>query len=453
MLSLKAKNKQMSPAAIISLSFLAVILIGTVLLTMPFSSSEGSFTDPFTALFTAVSATCVTGLVLVDTGTYWSIFGQIVILVMIQIGGIGLVTFASFFGFLIRKKPELHSIQVASESVNTVGFYDVKYMVKRIIAISFTAELAGACLLMLSYVPKFGLKGVYIAVFLSITAFCNAGFDVMGMVAEPFSSMTSLSSDPITLVILPLIIISGGLGFIVWTDLIEYRKKKRLAFQSKVVLFSTLLLVVLGTVITMMTEWNNPATLGGKDFSYKLGNSFFQSVTLRTAGFNTIDAAGMTPMMKIFSVFLMFVGASSGSTGGGIKITTFAIIVLTVVSVLTGREDPIMLGRKIEKDVVYKAISIMFTFVLLIIISSITIYNLNPGISGVDATFEVTSAISTTGLSTGVTGGCGTVSRIILIVIMFIGRVGPVSLGLALMMNGSRGSNKEVFPVGKIMVG
>lgn len=451
--SLKNKNKQMSPAAVISLSFLAVILIGTILLTMPFSSAERRFTDPLTAFFTATSATCVTGLVVVDTGTYWSIFGQIVILIMIQIGGLGLVTFASFFGFLIRKKPELHSIQVASESVNTVGFYDVKYMVKRIIAISFTAELAGAFLLMFSYVPKYGLKGIYIAVYLSITAFCNAGFDVMGMVAEPFSSMTSLSSDPVTLVILPLIIISGGLGFVVWTDLIEYRKKKRLAFQSKVVLFSTLLLIALGTVLTMMTEWNNPATLGGKSFFYKLGNGFFQSVTMRTAGFNTIDTAGMTPMMKIFSVFFMFVGASSGSTGGGIKITTFAIIVLTVVSVLTGKEDTIMLGRKIEKDVVYKALSIMFIFVLLIIVSSIAIYNLNPGVSGVDATFEVTSAISTTGLGVGVTGVCGYVSKIILIIIMFIGRVGPVSLGLALSMNTNRRSKNEVCPVGKIMVG
>lgn len=451
--SLKNKNKQMSPAAVISLSFLAVILVGTILLTMPFSSAKGSFTDPLTAFFTATSATCVTGLVVVDTGSYWSIFGQLIILIMIQIGGLGLVTFASFFGFLIRKKPELHSIQVASESVNTVGFYDVKHMVKRIIAISFISELIGACLLMFSYVPKFGSKGIYIAVYLSITAFCNAGFDIMGMVAEPFSSVTSLSSDPITLVVLPLIIISGGLGFVVWTDLIEYRKKKRLAFQSKVVLFSTMLLIALGTVLTMMTEWNNPATLEGKGFFYKLGNGFFQSVTMRTAGFNTIDTAGMTPMMKIFSVFFMFVGASSGSTGGGIKITTFAIIVLTVVSVLTGKEDTIMLGRKIEKDVVYKAIAIMFIFVLLIIVSSIAIYNLNPGISGVDATFEVTSAISTTGLGVGVTGVCGAVSKIILIIIMFVGRVGPVSLGLALSMNTNRRSNKEVFPVGKIMVG
>lgn len=448
----KQKNKQLNPAAVISISFLAIIIVGALLLMLPFSSAANEFTDPLTAFFTATSATCVTGLVVEDTGTYWSTIGQVIILLMIQIGGLGLVTFTSFFNFLIRKKPELHTIQVASESVNTSGFYDVKYMVKYILAISFICEMIGALVLSISYIPKFGARGIYIAVFLSITAFCNAGFDVMGMVAEPFSSMTTLSHDPITITVIPILIIAGGLGFLVWTNLIEFRKRKKLEFQSKLVLITTAILIVSGMLITLVTEWNNPATLSGQSFIYKLGNSFFQSATLRTAGFNSIDIEGMTPMMKVFSIFYMFVGAAPGSTGGGIKLTTIAVIIMTISSVLSGKQYTSAMGRKIEHEVVYKALTVAMIFAFLIIISSLAIYNLNPDVSGLDAAYEVTSAISTAGLSTGVTAKCNDVSKIILIIIMFIGRVGPVSLALSISMNSKRNKN-EICPVGKVMVG
>lgn len=449
----KQKSKQLNPAAVISISFLAIIIVGALLLMLPFSSAANEFTDPLTAFFTATSATCVTGLVVEDTGTYWSTIGQVIILLMIQIGGLGLVTFTSFFNFLIRKKPELHTIQVASESVNTSGFYDVKYMVKYILAISFICEMIGALVLSISYIPKFGARGIYIAVFLSITAFCNAGFDVMGMVAEPFSSMTTLSHDPITITVIPILIIAGGLGFLVWTNLIEFRKRKKLEFQSKLVLITTAILIVSGMLITLVTEWNNPATLSGQSFIYKLGNSFFQSATLRTAGFNSIDIEGMTPMMKVFSIFYMFVGAAPGSTGGGIKLTTIAVIIMTISSVLSGKQYTSAMGRKIEHEVVYKALTVAMIFAFLIIISSLAIYNLNPDVSGLDAAYEVTSAISTAGLSTGVTAKCNDISKIILIVIMFIGRVGPVSLALSISMNSKRNNKNEICPVGKVMVG
>lgn len=449
----KQKSKQPNPAAVISISFLAIIIVGALLLMLPFSSAADEFTDPLTAFFTATSATCVTGLVVEDTGTYWSTIGQVIILLMIQLGGLGLVTFTSFFNFLLRKKPELHTIQVASESVNTSGFYDVKYMVKYILAISFICEIIGALVLSISYIPKFGARGIYIAVFLSITAFCNAGFDVMGMVAEPFSSMTTLSHDPITIIVIPILIIAGGLGFLVWTNLIEFRKRKKLEFQSKLVLITTAILIVSGMLITLVTEWNNPATLSGQSFIYKLGNSFFQSATLRTAGFNSIDIEGMTPMMKVFSIFYMFVGAAPGSTGGGIKLTTIAVIIMTISSVLSGKQYTSAMGRKIEHEVVYKALTVAMIFAFLIIISSLAIYNLNPDVSGLDAAYEVTSAISTAGLSTGVTAKCNDISRIILIIIMFIGRVGPVSLALSISMNNKRNNKNEICPVGKVMVG
>lgn len=449
----KQKNKQLNPAALISISFLAIIIVGALLLMMPFSSANGQFTDPLTAFFTATSATCVTGLAIEDTGSYWSTAGQIIILLMIQIGGLGLVTFVSFFNFLLRKKPELHQIQVASESVNSNGFYNVKSLVKYILAISLVCEFVGALLLSISYVPKFGSRGFYFAVYHSIAAFCNAGFDVLGSVSEPYMSLRNFSSDPITLIVIPLITIAGSLGFVVWTDLFEYRKKKKLAFQSKLVLVTTAILIVSGLIITLITEWSNPYTFEGKSFFYKLGNSFFLSGTLRSSGFNSLDTANLTPMTKIFSIFFMFIGAAPGSTGGGIKLTSVAIILMTIWCVLSGRSETIVMGRKIEHQTVYRAVAVSVIFAFLIIISSITIYNINPDISGLDVAFEVTSAISTTGITAGVTAKCSALSRIILAVVMFIGRVGPVSLALSISMNTKHNNKNEICPIGKVMVG
>lgn len=449
----KQKKRNFNSTAVISLSFLAVITVGTILLMMPFSSAEGNFTNPVTAFFTAVSATCVTGLVDVDTGTYWTTFGQLVILAMIQVGGLGLITFASFFAFMLNKKVELRSMQVASESVNTSGFYDVKYLVKSIVSISFACELAGALLLMTSYVPKFGAKGIYISCYLAVTAFCNAGFDVLGMVDVPFSSVTSLSDDPITVIVIPLLIISGGLGFFVWNDVINYKKNKHLALQTKIVLLYTAVLIATGTLFTLILEWNNPSTLGGHSFLYKLGNSFFNSVTLRTAGFNSIDIASMTPLTKLISIFYMFVGVAPGSTGGGIKITTFAIVIMTVFSVITNKQDTIIMNRKIDKELVYKSLAIIFIFIVIIMVSSVAITFMNENVAGLDAAFEITSAISTTGLSTGVTAQCETFSKLLLCLIMFIGRVGPVSFALSLSLKNAKQSKNEVYPEGRIMVG
>lgn len=449
----KQKQKNINSTAVISLSFLGVILLGTLLLTMPFSSADGNFTDPLTALFTSVSATCVTGLVLVDTGSYWSIFGQLVILAMIQIGGLGLITLVSFFNFILGRKMEFHSIQTASESVNSSDFSNVKQTVKHIIGVSFFCELAGMLLLMTSYVPKFGVKGIYISFYLAVTAFCNAGFDVMGSVDEPFSSLMSLSDDPVTLIVIPLLIIAGGLGFFVWNEILHYRKNKTLSFQAKLILVSTAVLIISGTLFILMLEWNNPSTLEGHGFLYKLGNSFFSSVTLRTAGFNTIDTAAMTPLSKILSICYMFIGVAPGSTGGGIKITTFVIVAMTIVCVLTNKKDTVIMKRRIEKHTVYKALSIMIIFILILIVPSIAVTFMNEDVIGLDAAYEVTSAISTTGLSVGVTAKCNAFSQILLCIVMFIGRVGPVSLALSLFLRDQNNDRNEVYPEGKLMVG
>lgn len=449
----KTKTKTARPAAMIVLSFAIVIAIGSLLLMLPISSSDGSFTDPVSAVFTASSATCVTGLSVVDTGSYWSVFGQIVILLMIQIGGLGFVTLVSFFNFLVRKKMELHSIQMASESVNTSGFSDVKTLVKYVIRISFVCEFIGSLLLMTSLVPKYGAYGAYISVFLAISAFCNAGFDVLGAVETPNCSLMPLSADPVVMTVIPLLIIAGGLGFVVWTDIIGYRHKKRLSLQSKIVLSFTAALIILGMGLTLISEWSNPNTIGSMSAGGKLANSFFYSVTLRTAGFSTVDSACMRSITKLFSILIMFIGAAPGSTGGGIKITTFAVVVMTVVSVITNKNDTIIMGRRIDKETVYKSLSIIILAALVMCATSVTLFYSTDGVAGIDAAYETASAIATTGLSVGISSVSGAFSRILLSVTMFIGRVGPVSFAISLSAKSENKNKNEVYPEGKLMVG
>lgn len=452
---IKAKSKGLDPTKTIVLSFLLVILAGTFLLTMPFSSKAGQFTNPVTALFTATSATCVTGLVIEDTGTYWNVFGQLVILIMIQIGGLGLVTLTSFFNFAIGRKLELRSIQMASESINLSGFSDVKNIIKSIIKICAIFEISGAVLLMCAFVPKYGLKGIYISIFISISAFCNGGFDVIGSVEHPFVSLMPFYNNPIIMTVVPLLIICGGLGFVVWHDVWNYRKTKKLVLQSQLVLTTTAVLIVLGTLMFLLSEWDNPATLKHMTLIEKIGNSFFQSVTSRTAGFNTIDIEHMNPMTKLGTIMLMFIGVAPGSTGGGIKITTFMIVVMTIISVIKNKPDTIIMGRKIEKDAVYKSLAIIVLAGLVVFVTSLIILYTNPKytISGLNASFEVVSGLSTTGLSVGVTAKTGIISRLALSLAMFIGRVGPVSLAISLTIKKEKRNKNEVFPEGKLMVG
>ncbi|MDE6596623.1 MAG: hypothetical protein K2K44_11540 [Oscillospiraceae bacterium] len=449
----KSKTKNARPAAMIVLSFVIIIAIGSLLLMLPISSRDGGFTDPVAAVFTATSATCVNGLSVVDTGTYWSVFGQIVILLMIQIGGLGFVTLVSFFNFLIGKKMELHSIQMASESVNTSGFSDVKLLIRYVIRVSFGCEFAGALLLMTSLVPKYGAYGMYISVFLAISAFCNAGFDVLGVVEVPNCSLIPLSSDPVVMTVIPILIIAGGLGFMVWMDLIGYRHKKRLSLQTKIVLIFTIILIVLGMALTLVTEWTNPETIGNLSAGGKFANSFFYSVALRSAGFGTIDSASLRSITKLFSIFIMFIGAAPCSTGGGIKITTFAIIIMTVVSVIKNKNDTIIMGRKIDKESVYKSLSIIILAALVTCVTSTILFYSTNGIAGIDAVYEAVSALATTGLSIGVSAVSSIFSRILLCLTMFIGRVGPVSFAISISAKSENKNKNEVYPEGKLMVG
>lgn len=444
------------PARVISLSFLAVIGVGTALLMLPVSSQDGRMTAFADALFTATSATCVTGLIVFDTATKWSAFGQMVILCMIQIGGLGLVTFTTFFNILLGKKLGLRSMQLAQESISSSnGFEDIRRLVRMVVTASLLIELAGACLYAAVLVPEYGVRGVFMSIFTAVSAFCNAGMDLFGF-EEPFISLCGFYSNPVILFTTMLLIVIGGLGFMVWADLYNYRKRRSLSLHSRVVLTMTGALILLGTAVVLLFEWSNPNTIGEMDPAQKALNALFQSVTTRTAGFNTFDNAAMNGFTKLFCSFLMFVGAAPGSTGGGLKVTTIAVVLMTVVCVSTGRDDTVIMKRKVSKQVVYKALAILVIAVTavgvgtLVVISTVTAGG--EPVSGLDAFYESVSAFSTAGLSVGITGHATLPSKLVLIALMFLGRVGPVSFALSLAMRPPMDKTK-VIPEGKIMVG
>lgn len=444
-----------NPTRVIVSSFALLILIGTVLLMLPISSKSGQFTGLVDAMFTATSATCVTGLIVFDTYQYWNLFGQVVILALIQLGGLGLVTLTTFFNIAIGKKLGFKRLQLAQESVNSANVVDARRLIKTIMALTFAFELAGALFLCATFVPEFGAaRGIYISVFLAISAYCNAGFDVLGH-ETPFASLTEYASDPMVLLPIAFLIICGGLGFLVWQNLFSYRKTKRLLLHTKIVLVITAVLIIAGMLLFLLLEWNNKQTLGEMNVGDKMLNSFFQSVTARTAGYNSVDIAGCKGITKLLMIILMFIGAAPGSTGGGIKVTTFVVLLMTIFCVTRGDEETSLRGRRISKAVVYKALAVTGIAGAAVALSACIIYFTadNEGIiSGIDALFESVSAFATVGLTTGVTGVANALGHVALILTMFLGRVGPVSLALSLAMRTSKNKH-QVMPEGKILVG
>ena len=438
------------PTRTITLSFAAVILVGTLLLMLPVSSRTGAFTPFLDCLFTATSSTCVTGLVVHDTYAYWSAFGQCVILALIQIGGLGLVTLTTFFNIAIGRKLGLRGMHLAQESVASTG-PDINQLMKVVMITALTVETAGALLLATVFVPEFGAEGIFISVFTSVSAFCNAGFDIFGR-AEPYVSLTGYVGNPIVVGTVGLLIIVGGIGFIVIHDLLQYRRTKKLLLHTRIVIVSTVSLILVGMAFTAVCEWNNPFTLGGlSGTGERLGAAWFHSVSCRTAGFNVFPLEPMHDITKILSSLLMFVGAAPGSTGGGIKCTTFAVIFMTVYSVVRGDEDTVIFRRKVEKSAVYKSLAVMILGILAVTITAACIVATMSG-TGVDALFESVSAFATVGLSAGISAVASTLSRILLIFEMYIGRLGPVTFFLALAMRPTA-NRKEILPVGKIQIG
>ena len=322
-------------------------------------------------------------------------------------------------------------MQLASESVGYDDFSRIKQLVKMVFKISMSCELIGMLLLMTVFVPKHGTYGIYISLFLSISAFCNAGFDILGF-EDKYISLTNYADNSIVMGTIMLLIICGGLGFVVWNDLFTYKKTKKLFLHTKIVLLATASLIIIGTLGVGIMEWKNPETMGGLSVLQKISRALFQSVTLRTAGFNTIDAASMHEGTKLFSSALMFIGAAPGSTGGGIKVTTFVVLMATVFSVIRNRYDTIVMKRRVDKEVVYKSLAITVLAGLALVITTCIIGFDKRNFKTVDIIFEAFSAMTTVGITTGVSELASPLSKIVLMLTMFLGRVGPVSLAYSI---------------------
>ncbi len=440
--------KTVSPSRIILSSFALIIITGTILLALPIASVDGNSIGFVDALFTATSATCVTGLVVTDTLTHWTIFGQIVILILIQIGALGIVTLTTFFSVLLGKKISMKGKILAQESISDYSFAEVHHMIKSVIRITAVVELIGAIILMIRFIPIFGLRGIYLAVFHAISAFCNAGFDLMG----DYQSLSSFNREPLVLAVISVLIITGGFGFIVWKDLWDYRKTKIIYLHTKLVLLISAVLIIFGASFFFILEYTNPSTMGNFTLFEKINASLFHSVSCRTAGFNTVPINEMNEMSRVVSILLMFIGAAPGSTGGGIKVTTFGILVMAIFSNILGNGETVVLKRRVAQVVVNKALSIAGLAMVLVFIMTAIVDSIE-NMPYLDALFEVTSAFGTVGLSTGVTPHLHTASKIMLIFTMFLGRVGPLSFAVALTMREKKRLQNAVFPEGKIMVG
>jgi len=414
---------------IIAFSFFSVILVGTLLLCLPISAKSNEFTPIIDCLFTATSATCVTGLVVYDTYNHWSLFGQIVILLLIQIGGLGLMTVITMFSIFMKKHFSLHERRLLMESASTMRISGIVTMVKHIVIGTLSVELFGAAILTACFYKDMGLPmAIWYAVFHSISAFCNAGFDIMGQFNTP--SLTAYVGDPVVTITIMLLIITGGLGFLVWGNILfsKFRLHK-MELHSKVVIITTVFLILSGGILLYITEYHHAfftLTPGEKWLA-----AFFQSVTTRTAGFNSVDQASLSNAGSLISIILMFIGGSPGSTAGGIKTTTFAIIIMNILSSTSNSPDIILFKRKVNHQIVNQAYAIGSIYLLLVLCSTILICAIEPfGIK--ETTFEVVSAIGTVGLSMGITSALSAASKLILIFLMYSGRIGGLSLVLTL---------------------
>lgn len=432
-------------------SFLLVIAVGTLLLTLPISSRTGRL-GVIDAMFTATSATCVTGLVVRDTWSQFSLFGQVVILMLIQVGGLGLVTLTSFFALAARRRMGFRDLRLLGESVSADGLSKATEVLKIVIRLAAAFEAVGIVLLLFAFVPQFGAEGVWVSVFTAISAFCNAGFDLFGRFGA-YSSLVPYVNNYYVQAVIMFMIMAGGLGFMVWVELAEYRKKRRLSLHAKVVLQFSAIFWVGGAVLLALLEWSNLRTMGGLSVPGKIMAALFQSVSTRTAGMNTIDLAACSPISKLLMSMLQFIGAAPGSTGGGVKVTTFAVLILTIRSVAQGRDDCVIGGHHIESKTVYRALTIIVIGAVAAFGSAVVVYyNTAETVSVIDCIFESCSAFGTVGLSVGVTGQLNTGAKLLYMACMFMGRVGPVSLAISLTAKPDD-NKRKVLPVGHINVG
>ena len=437
-------KKKMTSFQIIILGFLGVILLGALLLMLPIASGHGGATPFLHALFTSTSAVCVTGLVLHDTATYWSLFGQVVILLLIQIGGMGVITVAAAFALISGRKISLMQRSTMQEAISAPKVGGIVRLTSFIIRTTLIIELLGAAVMAPVFWRDFGAKGLWMALFHSVSAFCNAGFDLMGVRGE-FSSLTSYAAEPVINVTIMLLIIIGGIGFLTWDDIRSNGLHMRhYRMQSKVILCSTGLLLLLPTLYFYLLEF------GGLPQKERILSSLFQAVTPRTAGFNTVELTRLSEAGQYITVALMLIGGSPGSTAGGMKTTTVAVLFAAAISTFRREECPHFFGRRIDDDVVKNASTILMLYLVLFFFGGLTI-SIAEELPMLIALFEAASAVGTVGLTLGVTPGLGTLSQIILIALMFLGRVGGLTLIFAALSGKQKNGAK--YPREKVTVG
>lgn len=450
----KTKTKRpikLSPTQIIAVVFAMIILVGTVLLSLPAASRSGVSCGVRPALFTATSATCVTGLVLYDTWTQWSGFGQAVILCLIEIGGLGFMSAASLVIFLLRKKVGLREKMLIAQALNVNEMEGAVRLQKWVLLGSLTIQLTGAAILFLRFFPDYGLRqSVIWSVFHAVSAFCNAGFDLTGSVS-PGANMIVFNNDPVVCITLMALIVVGGLGFFVWEDVATNRSFKKFSVYTKLVLCTSAVLILGGAMLFALLEWNNPATIGNMSAPQKILNAFFQSVTVRTAGFTSVDQAALTEGSKAVSIVLMFIGGASGSTAGGIKMVTFLVLVLFVVSRARGKSTVTVFRRSVPQGKILDAATIVALVVGLAVIGAVFITATSP-VGFTDALFETASALATVGLTAGVTTALSVPAQFMIILFMYFGRVGILTISLGFLA-GNKATQRYHYADTNLLIG
>lgn len=438
-------KKRLSSFQVILLGFAGVILLGALLLMLPISSVERVITPFNEALFTSTSAVCVTGLVVKDTGSYWSAFGQAVIITLIQIGGLGVVTIAASFSMLAGRRISLMQRSTMQDAISAPKVGGIVKLTKFIITGTFIIEAVGAVSMMPVFCKNFGAKGIWMSVFHSVSAFCNAGFDILGTEGNQFCSLTPYTSNPVINITVMLLIVIGGIGFLTWDDICNNKFKiKKYSMQSKIILLTSLILILLPAIYFFIFDYSD----------YSIGNrllaSLFQSVTTRTAGFNTTDLTKLTRPSQAIMIFLMLVGGSPGSTAGGLKTTTMAVLILNAFACFKRKENVCAFGRRIDDSVIKNAATIVMMYITLFFIGGVSICTIEK-LPLVASLFETASAIGTVGLTLGITPKLSLASQLILIVLMYLGRVGSLTLIYA-TLSGKKQINAKL-PLEKITVG
>lgn len=446
--------RKLSPTQILALGFPLIMLVGALFLMLPLSSAEGTFTSPLTAAFTSVSATCVTGLIVVDTGTYWSTFGQTVILLLVQIGGLGFMTIAVMLSMLVRRRVTPRERMLIAQSYGLNSVESMTTLVKRIVIGTLAFEGAGALILATQFIPIFGWgRGLWYGLFHSVTAFCNAGFDILGAYGGQYTSLIAFADNPVICLTIVLLIFIGGIGFLVWSDILNFvRLRKRLSVYSRFALILAVAFLFGGALLFLVFEWDNPATFGSLPLGEKLLSALFQSMTLRTAGFATVDNAALTAPSQLLGVLLMIVGGASGSTAGGVKLVTVGIVMVTVLRTLTGRREINLFGRRITSAQFMQAAVLIFLQLVVIFVGTVILIA-HGGAEPMAALYEVTSAAGTVGISFGLTPSLGALEQIVLMIHMYFGRVGILTVTYAVSMRQSSERNCITYPDANLLIG